>query len=246
MEKETYSIEAEVEAKHWWFVGRRILIAKILSALKVPHSSLVLDVGTGTGSNLRLLKRMGYEQVLGIDNNDEAIRFCREKGLGALQKGDCCNLPYKSGTFQLILATDVIEHLGDDGKALSEFHRVLNPHGTLVLTAPAFESLWGLQDEVGHHERRYRLNQLRRKLNISGLLCKDSFYFNYLLFFPIWLARQCIRICHSQIANENQVNTPLINSILRTVFTLDVNTAGILKPPFGVSILIVAQRKGTT
>jgi SAM-dependent methyltransferase len=100
----------------------------------------------------------------GSTRSPEAVRFCAEKGLGIIQLGDIRELQLPDGRFDLVLATDIIEHVDDDLAALRELRRVLKPGGYLLLTTiPAFHVLWGLQDDVGHHKRRDRLRKLRKR-----------------------------------------------------------------------------------
>jgi SAM-dependent methyltransferase len=244
METAAYEVEAEVERNHWWFVGRRTLFAKEIAALQVPRDARVLDIGTSTGTNLRMLAGLGFHRFMGLDASEEAIRFCAMKGLGHVEHGDIRRLPFAEGTLDLVLATDVVEHVSEDADALREIARVLVPGGNLLLTVPAFPSLWGLQDEVAHHFRRYRIGPLRGALTAAGLRPVRAYYFNYLLFAPIWLARQALRLGRVRLASEGQVNTPLLNQLLTAIFSLDVATAPRLRPPFGVSILAVAQKAG--
>lgn len=245
MKASVYAVEAEVEETHWWFAGRKTLFRKVIQDTGTATHAPVLDVGTGTGSNLRLLKKMGFLNVTGVDQSDDAIRFCAEKGLGAVEKGDVCGLPFAADHFQLILATDIIEHV-DHTLALKELFRVLSPDGTAIFTVPAFQMLWGLQDELSHHKRRYTKRQMERVVQGTGFRIVDSFYFNYLLFPPIWVARQVIRLLDLKLESENQINTPWINRVLTALFHFDVLTAPRLKPPFGVSIMVVARKQYTS
>jgi hypothetical protein len=100
MEIATYAAEAAIEADHWWFVGRRCLFAAVVKGFSLPPDAAILDLGSGTGANLRLLRDLGFARVKGVDFNAEAIRFCSEKGLGAVQPGDVCaavrRLPIRS------------------------------------------------------------------------------------------------------------------------------------------------------
>src|SRR5580765_8891264 len=89
MQQHTYAIMDEVEGSHWWFVGRRAILESFLrqicSSLVTRHSTLrILDVGCGTGANLEMLAQFGSAE--GVDVSDEAIEFCRKKGL-SVQKG---------------------------------------------------------------------------------------------------------------------------------------------------------------
>ncbi|SRR5229473_1643914 len=242
MDTSTYAVEAAVEASHWWFVARRKLFADLIARQHLSIDARVLDIGTSTGTNLRLLKDLGFTNRQGLDLSDDAIRWCAEKGLGKVEKGDICSLPFADGEFQLVMATDIIEHVDDDLRAVTEIYRVLAPGGTAIISVPAFQSLWGLQDDVAHHKKRYLKRELLDLIGRSGLACRESFYINYLLFIPIWAARQVVRMFNINLDSENQVNTPMLNRILTWIFTLDVATAKLIHPPFGVSIVAVTTR----
>ena len=242
MEIGAYTVEAAIEESHWWFVGRRRLFARELTRLTIPQESLVLDIGTGTGSNLRMLSDLGFNYVTGVDTSDDAIRYCAEKGFGHVQKGNVCALPFDDGSFDVVLATDIIEHVDDDDLALAEIARVLKPGGRVLITVPAFRSLWGLQDEVALHKRRYRMMPLLEQLKRVELMPLRGYYFKYLLFGPIWLARQLIRVLRVHFDSEGEINTPALNRILEGIFLLDTLTAPMLRIPFGVSILVMAER----
>lgn len=242
MDDEVFAVEAAVEATHWWFVGRRALLAREIARLGLARSARVIDVGTGTGAGLRLLRELGFVAVEGVDANDTAIRWCAAKNLGTVRSGDACSLPFADASVDLVCATDVIEHVENHSQALSEIARVLAPGRHALLTVPAFQSLWGLQDEKAHHKRRYRLRGLRECVENAGLTAARGYYFNYLLFVPIFIARQVIRAAGIELRSENEVNTPVINRVLTAIFRLDVLTAPYLHPPFGVSALIVARK----
>ncbi len=242
MDIATFEAEADAEATHWWFAGRRTLFARELKRLGVSRTDRILDVGTSTGTNLRMLKERNYPNVVGLDLSPVAIEYCARKGLGQVELGDVCAIPHDDESFDMVLATDVIEHVDDDRKAVSEIFRVTAPGGYALITVPAFHALWGLQDRVAHHKRRYLRRPLIQLIAASGFTVEHSYYFNYLLFVPIWLARKIIRVLPVDLESENQVNNPLINGVLGGVFTLDIATAPVLRPPFGVSILAVAKK----
>lgn len=244
MEITAFAVESEIEEGHWWFVGRRNLFSSILDDLHVRRDASILDLGTSTGTNLRMLRDLDYVNVVGLDYSPQAIAYCQSKGLGPLIRGDACKLPFPENAFDFVLATDIIEHIEDDNRALAEINRVLRPGGQALITVPAFQSLWGLQDDKAFHVRRYRRRPLLERIARAGLTVKDSYHFNYLLFVPIWGARQIIRLLKLQFDSENQVNSPLINSVLKAVFAADIRSAPRIRPPFGVSILALGQKSG--
>ena len=238
----TYAIEAEVEATHWWFTERRRLFGHLITGMGLPGGARVLDIGTSTGTNLRMLRDLGFSRYEGLDTSEEAVHWCADKGYGKVTQGDVCALPFPDDTFDLVLATDIIEHVDDDEVALREIRRVLKPRGRVLITVPAFMLLWGLQDEVGQHKRRYRARELLDRAQAAGMRVDRKFYFNYILFLPILLARTIIRWTGAKVENENQLNSRFVNRLLQLVFRFDVWSAPALHLPFGVSYLVVAGK----
>lgn len=242
MQESVYAVDARLERDHWWYVGRRKLFADLIRQLNVDCGEPVLDIGTSSGTNLRLLRDLGFSDVTGLDFSEEAIRFCSEAGLGQVRRGDITEMPFQNDQFSLVLATDIIEHVDDDAKALREVARVLKPGRTALITVPAFPSLWGFQDDVSLHKRRYRMRPLIERIQSAGLQPRQSFHFNYLLFGPIWSARQVMKVWRHGYRSESEVNNPLMNRILTAIFGWDVKLAPRFAPPFGVSILVTAQK----
>jgi SAM-dependent methyltransferase len=239
--REVYAVEATVAASHWWFAGRRRLFSRLIGMLRPTPSWRVLEVGAGTGANLSILAALGARQVVACDMSTDALDCLRNRA--TLARADATSLPFTSNSINLLLAADVIEHLDDDRAALREFVRVLQPGGHVILTVPAFPSLWGPQDVVAQHRRRYRRQQLLALVREAQLSVTTCFYFNYVLFAPIWAARKMLLAFRVKLASENQINTSLLNRIMTGVFCLDVDTAPLLKPPFGVSLCVVAVKQ---
>src|SRR3954470_10244224 len=82
MEQHTYSIMYEVEGTHWWFVGRRRIIASFIEKIcrdLGQERPRILDVGCGTGANLEMLA--GFGEAEGVDVSNDALSFCRARGL---------------------------------------------------------------------------------------------------------------------------------------------------------------------
>jgi SAM-dependent methyltransferase len=236
-----YDIESEVESFHWWFVVRRKLLGSILSSVKVPKNCVALEVGCGTGANLRALGSAGLYGI-GIDQSVYALTLVRSKENFPLLAGDLNNLPIKTKSIGLIIAMDVFEHLEHDESGMSECYRVLNNGGVLLLTVPAFGSLWGIQDDVTGHKRRYSLKEISEKLRTGGFSILKSSYFNFFLFLPILFARRLIHLLKFKIGSENRINFPLLNYFLKIIFSLEPYLLRYISFPFGVSILCVARK----
>ena len=237
----SYDVESEVESFHWWFVTRRKLLKSILSSPAVQRNSLTLDVGCGAGSNLRALVSAGLEPI-GLDRSIYALTLVKNKVNSPLLAGDLNNLPFKTESIGLIIAMDILEHLDDDTHGIDESYRVLKENGLLILTVPAFKFLWGIQDRVTGHKRRYTRKQIVNRLKEMGFDILRSSYFNFFLFFPILVARWVIRFLVLQIESENEINSPLINLLLKALFSVEIHFLKYVSFPFGVSIFCIARK----
>jgi ubiquinone/menaquinone biosynthesis C-methylase UbiE len=242
MKKITYDIEWNLERFHWWFTGRRRLLKSLISSLKIRQDSLIIDVGCGVGSNLDLLKSMGFK-VIGVDSEIYSLSLAKKCiSEVSLVNGDLVNLPFKSDSIGLVIATDIIEHLDDDSIGIKEIHRTLKQEGNVILTVPAFKSLWGTQDVVGMHKRRYSKNEFLKKIEQAGFTVLKSSYFNFFLFFPIFFGRRLIRFLRLKIESENKINSPLINLFLKTIFSIEPYLLKYFSFPFGVSVFCIAKK----
>jgi SAM-dependent methyltransferase len=199
----------------------------------------ILDVGCGTGANLLMLSQFGDAE--GVDLSEDALAFCRERGLKNVKLGAAEKLPYDDGTFDLVTALDVVEHMDDDLAGLKEMRRVLRPGGRVLLFVPTFMFLWGLQDDVSHHRRRYRLPELTRVLEQAGFEIERTTYANITFFLPILLLRKLMRITGIKTESENNINVSAFNGILGRVFGAESWILRHMNLPFGVSGLCVAK-----
>jgi len=244
MKEHTYPIMFRVEQSHWWYTGRRKILKSFLEDICshiTDRRPRILDVGCGTGANLLMLSKYGDAE--GVDVSEDALAFCRERGIKNVKLGAAEKLPYEDGTFDLVTALDVVEHLDDDLGGLREMRRVLRPGGRVLLFVPTFMFLWGLQDDVSNHRRRYRLPELRRVLEQAGFEIERTTYANITFFLPILLARKLMRATGIKAESENNINVSALNGLLGGMLGAESVVLKYMNIPFGVSGLCVARVK---
>lgn len=243
MKAYTYPILYRLEDKHWWYVGRRRIITSFVEEIcrKVesgrPH---MLDVGCGTGANLEMLARFG--DVEGVDVSPDALSFCRERGFKNVKQGVIEKLPFDDGSFDLVTALDVIEHLDDDAAGLSEMRRVLKPGGRILLTVPAFMFLWGVQDDVSHHRRRYTLPELKSVVEKVGFRIERATYANISFFAPTLAGRLLMRATGTKVESEANINIAALNGLFGRILGAERFFLRRMNLPFGVSALCIARK----
>jgi SAM-dependent methyltransferase len=245
METSFYDRYVTLEEAHWWFAGRRRIVNRALE-VSVPRdrSLRILEVGCGTGGVLSVLGRFG--KTYGLEFSHQALMHARKRNAASLVCGDSIRLPFVDGAFDVVGMFDVLEHIDDDQAALRELHRVVRPGGQLIVSVPAFPFLWGRQDVVSHHYRRYVKPEILERLRSAGFEPGYTSYFNTWLF-PVVAA---IRVARRLIGSESRPDqsdfdsTPpaLVNNLLARLMSSEAAFIGRMPLPVGVSLLSIAAR----
>jgi SAM-dependent methyltransferase len=129
-------------------------------AKHVPPVGRILDIGSGTAPVSPDMKR-----TVVADLSEEAMRNveCESKVVTSIT-----GMPFAPATFDIILCSEVLEHVPEDDKAVSELRRVLKPGGVLIATVPYQKRFWAEDDEYVAHVRRYDPGELEQKLLHAG------------------------------------------------------------------------------
>ena len=244
MQSHHYPILYQVEDTHWWYVGRRRIIQSLVEKISTKlKTQRILDVGCGTGANLKMLA--AYGKAEGVDISPQAVDFCHERGLDSVKLGAIEQLPYESDSFELVTALDVIEHLDDDISGLREMRRVLRRDGRLLVFVPAFMFLWGVQDDVSNHRRRYTLPSLLKAIEEAGFSVEWSSYANISFFLPVLVVRSVMRWLGLRADTEYGINISLMNGPFSSLFAAERFVFKHGRLPFGVSAVCIARRVET-
>jgi SAM-dependent methyltransferase len=240
MERQVYDRMAELADIHWWYVARRKILAELIRReARPPAKARILEIGCGTGHNLGMLGSFGT--VDGLEVDDEA-RTVAEKRLGkAVLSAPLPGLKgLKRGSYDLIAALDVIEHIDDDKAALAAIAERLKPGGKLLATVPAHQWMWSAHDTANHHKRRYSKKALRELFEGSPLKLEKMGYFNSLLF-PLAIAARGAGKLTGRDDSDDKLPPRPVNALFEKVFELERYLVGRLPLPPGLSLFAVAS-----
>jgi len=158
-----------------------------LKRLRLKPGARALDLGCGEGRHVHALYYGAKMHVVGVDLSfDDVVKarqgFEHAPDLDApderafsLSVGNALKLPFADGSFDLIVCSEVLEHIPDFEQALSEITRILKPGGQLAITVPRFWPEWicwklasGYYDTPGGHVRIFKAPQLRNAVKNQG------------------------------------------------------------------------------
>jgi SAM-dependent methyltransferase len=200
-----------LEDKHWWYAERRSLVRRLLNGVPAGRA---LDVGCGGGGNTGVLRDLGWD-VTGLEHSPAAAQIATGRGITVV-RGDARALPFADTCMDLVMSTDMWEHIEDDDAVARETVRVLRPGGRVLVAVPASMSLWSGHDVALGHVRRYERAELVALMTGVGLEITDVRSWNVLLR-PVARARRRSNTSESEM---EQVH-PVLNAGLRAAVALE-------------------------
>lgn len=244
MDKEFENAYHRYENHHFWFRGRRDAILRLTK--KYPRDISILDIGCSSGLLLESMQKVGFEKanLYGIDISSEAIYNCREKGLLNCTLDNAERPVTLQQKFDLIIASDCLEHLENDEDSLKKWSGLLKEKGTLIVFVPAYEFLWSRHDEVNFHFRRYTKSLLKKLIKKTDLRLVKCSYWNTILFLPIAVFRILSKFFEPSKTdnNGNIFNLPILNSFFYNILKAENKIINHFDFPFGVSVFCVAEK----
>ena len=245
MNSDEYENMARVESDHWYYNGKREIVRRWIQRVrKVSESDTLLDCGAGSG--LFASEMAKHCRVNVLDTHEESLQMLRQR----FRPGQVLTLvddaiPLPPATVEYVTALDVLEHTPDDQAVVDGFARVLRPGGLAVVTVPASMALWSDWDEVLHHYRRYSVPSLVALFDNDDWRIEAVNYTNVLVYPLVWLARhwRARKTTDPEAKRAEHAMLPgWINRLLRFQFVSLALSS--IPMPFGVSVVLVARRRG--
>lgn len=229
---------------------RAAIISAITPALRAGGT--VLDAGCSSGYLLADLAAVRPPQELvGVDLVASGLR--RAKGIvpsASLALADVCDLPIADGSVDAVVSSNLLEHVPNDRKALSEFIRVLKPGGIAAVVVPAGPGVYDYYDRFLSHERRYARRELARKAQAAGFEILTDTFLGTLLFPPFWMVKKRNRRLHpnpgpDEIKRlvETDIDKTSRSAVGRASIAIESGLLSLGVPtPFGIRSFVVMEK----
>ena len=199
----------------------------------------ILDIGFGTGE---ILKK--FSNAFGIDIKYNLVsRAKKYQPQNEFAVGEAGSLPFMKNIFDIVIATEVLEHVDDEAKMISEIIRVLSKDGYLVLTVPSNKILFKILDYQlwmeklgkGHH-RHYSISDIEKKIkNFKMIKCYEKGF----LITPIFT----LFALPFNLIDKYVLNSTSIGSLLRKLWAPLINFEYKFDRKRGDTIFILARMK---
>jgi SAM-dependent methyltransferase len=245
MDRAAYALMAAHEDRHWWFVGRRAVIAALIDRIPLPGRPLILEAGCGSGGNLGMLEGRGV--VSAFEPFEDAAGNAQMRYPGTeVRRGELPNdVPFEEGTFDLVAALDVLEHVEDDVNSLAALVRLAKPGAAIIVTVPAHQVLWGSHDRRLHHVRRYGKRQMREIAAAAGADIEFETAFNTVLAPIAIVFRLAEKFAGLDLGNQERLPAHPVNKLLGALFAVERHLVATFSLPFGLSYGYILRRRMT-
>jgi SAM-dependent methyltransferase len=244
MHPSAYIEMAETERSHWWFVGRRMIVESVIKQFKLPANAKILEIGSGTGGNLKMLSYYGELRAVEMDATARSIALRNTAGRVDIRQAVFpAEMPFRDTKFDLICLFDVLEHIEQDRETLVALVGLLAKGGRVLITVPAYNWLWSVHDEFLHHKRRYSRTELCWKASAAGFRIVKITYFNSLLLPLVAVVRLKDKLLSNCSSSGNSIPWKPLNYLLKFLFGSERHILSRTRLPFGVSLLAVLEKQ---
>lgn len=250
MDAELYDELSEVEDHHWWFQARRRIIWSLVERFAeggMQRRLRICELGCGTGGNLTGIA--SQHDVMGVECSALALAYARKKLGNRVRQG---SLPHEvdlpAASYDVVLLTDVLEHIEDDVRSAHTALGLLKPGGIVVATVPAYQWLYAPRDAQHRHFRRYSKEQFRGLWNVASANVELLSYYNTLLFGPAAAVRLATKLFgeeSSASAGDLYVPARPMNRLLQHAMASESSLLGRVPLPFGMSLVAVVRKNAS-
>ncbi len=166
---------------NFWYKYRNKLIEYFLK--RYTRAKHFLEVGCGIGLVINYLRKDKDMRISGCDMYLEALAYAKKRNDGVnffqynlLMKNDL------KESYDTVGCFDVLEHIDDDKLAIQNLFQLVKPGGNILIIVPIDMRLWGMNDVINEHKRRYSKHEILQKLKEAGFEIVVWNRFTFLLY----------------------------------------------------------------
>ena len=226
---------------HWWWRAReKVVLAELARSRPDGGWKRALDVGCGDGLLFGALGAYAAA-VEGVEPDAHLVtNSLRPDGTIHVRRFDEAFRPGRR--YDLVLFLDVLEHLDDPGAAVAHAATLMEPGGTLLVTVPAFLSLWTTHDDLNRHVTRYDRRELVALLSPHFTVDRARYFFRWV--HPAKVVQRLIEGVTRPEPAPPQIPPPPLNATMYAMSRIEEALLAWSNIPVGSSLLAVGRKKG--
>ncbi len=210
---------------------------------KKEENLKLIDIGAGNGLFLKFFKEKGL-QVAGIELETENVQHMKKDPQLAgvdVREGDITNMKGQE-SYDVVIASDVIEHIQDDEKAIENLWTFVRPGGILIITVPAHAHLFGKRDVAWGHFRRYDKKSLELKLTSlkSGSIEFLTFWNTVGYFVYFFYEKMLQKPINEKMRYSNSLSSRIAKTVLDKILRFEETLEG---TPLGLTLIVGVRKK---
>ena len=171
----------------WWFIYRAELICLLMEKY-FSKDDITYDIGGGNGYSSNEARKRGFNIGL-IEPAYDGCVHAHMRGIENIICGAFTDTLFEDASIKQMLLLDVLEHIEEDLAFLKLLNKKCMNDGKVIITVPAFNSLWSSEDDFARHFKRYKLKGLKNKAEKAGFTVVYGSYFFSFLYLPILFIR---------------------------------------------------------
>ncbi len=250
--KEIEEIHEEPTKNGWIDVYERERVIKTVSDVIGSNNKFVVEFGASAGYMIGEMKEIfPQNRYIATDLIIEGLLQSYKSNPDIMHiQCDFTDAPFKEDSIDFIYSLNVLEHIEDDEKTISECFRTLKTGGHCLFVVPRGEKLYDYFDEMLYHKRRYAKGELSKKCRNAGFKIEKNFHFAWLCYPAFWIKKKWNRHVGKRLTQDEKIErvkedidnamaSPLAISLMHFEHAL----SNVIHPSFGVREFILCKKE---
>ena len=241
-EDHTEMIDHEIGSNHPIDVSSRNFCNFFLKKFNKFKRNVILEIGCSSGNLINEIKSNSNNYYIGSDVLKKSVKKIAEKHENTpFVIFDILKNPFPENFCNTVIMLNVLEHIGNDVKALNEANKLLCDNGLLILEVPAGKFLYDEYDKQLLHFRRYKMLDLIKKIENAGFVIERKTHLGFFIFPVFILVKLFNKIFRSKNIISKQANLSN-NTIVKLLFFIESKLRE-FSLPFGIRCFVCARKK---